>query len=160
LILSLKNIKRVDPKIPQLERKADVEASVETVFKICDDDPNYAKWNLVINEVIEQGPGKYHFKTNVGDNYGTRIETIVNEKIYAKMEDSPITGFIYLMKPKGDLTEATIIAEFDDPAMESVLGMAGDMFIGCLKQYAEYLEDGGNPDEYDKKKKYVKSIPQ
>ena len=84
--------------------------------------------------------------------YSTRIETIPNEKIYAKQEGSPITGFTYLIKPKGDVCEGTIIAEFEDPNMESVLGVAGDVFISCLKKYAEYIEAGGKPDEYNKKK--------
>lgn len=106
----------------------------------------------MINEAIKQGPGKYHFKTNVGDVFSTRIETIPNEKIYAKQEGSPITGFTYLVKPKGDNTEATILADFEDAGMESILGMAGDMFITCLKKYAEYLESGGKPEDYDKKK--------
>lgn len=36
--------------------------------------------------------------------------------------------------------------------MESVLGVAGDVFINCLKKYAEYIEAGGKPEEYNKKK--------
>lgn len=144
--------KRVELKIPQVERTEDIKASAETVFKICDDDPNYAIWNIVIKEVIVQGPGKHHFKTTVGDVYSTRVETIPNEKIYATMEGSPITGFTYLIKPKGDIVEAKIIAEFEDPNMESVMGAAGDVYISCLKKYAEFLEAGGKPDEYNKKK--------
>ncbi len=80
------------------------------------------------------------------------METIPNEKIYAKQEGSPITGFTYLVKAKGDNTEATILADFEDAGMESILGMAGDMFITCLKKYAEYLASGGKPEDYDKKK--------
>ncbi len=114
---------------------------------------NYAKWNIVINEVTELGPGNYFFKTNVGDVTSQRIETVQNEKVYAKQEGSPISGFLYLLKPKGDLVEATITVEFEDPNQEAILGMAGDVFINCLKKYAEYLEAGGNPDDFDKKKK-------
>jgi len=29
------------------------------------------------------------------------------------------------------------------------------MFLESLKKYVEYLEEGGNPDEYDKKKMLV-----
>ncbi|TFG07487.1 MAG: SRPBCC family protein [Promethearchaeota archaeon] len=146
-------LKRDEYKIPELTKTREVNASAETVFKIIDDDPNYAVWNIVINEVIVQGPGKYHFKTNVGDVYSTRMETIQNERIYAKQEGSPITGFAYDIKPKGDKVEVDITVEFDDPNQEAILGMAGEVFADCLKNYAEYLESGGNPDEYDKKKK-------
>ncbi|MFX0072096.1 MAG: hypothetical protein ACFFAO_13490 [Candidatus Hermodarchaeota archaeon] len=140
-------------KIPQLTRTRDVNASAETIFKIVDDDINYPLWNIVINETIELGPGKYHFKTNVGDVYSTRMETIQNKRVYAKQEGSPITGFAYDLNPKGDTVEVTITAEFEDPNQEPILGMAGDVFADCLKKYAEYIEAGGNPAEYDKKKK-------
>ena len=80
------------------------------------------------------------------------METVPNEKIYAKQEGSPITDFTYLVKPKGNNTEATILVGFEDAGMESILGMAGDMYINCLKKYAEYLESGGKPEDYDKKK--------
>ena len=139
-------------EIPKIERKADVKASADTIFKIIDDDPNYAKWNIVINEVITLEPGKYHFKTNVGDVYSTRMETIPNKKIYATMEGSPISGFEYLLNPKGDLVEVTIGVEFEDPNQEAILGAAGDVFRDCVKNYSEFIEAGGNPEDYNKKK--------
>jgi hypothetical protein len=114
---------------------------------------NYPKWNIVVNEITEEGPGKYFSKTNVGDVHSTRVETIPNEKIYATMEGSPITGLGYLLNPKGDTVEVTLWAEFEDASQEVVLGIAGDVFIECVKKYAEYIEAGGNPDEYNKKKK-------
>lgn len=81
------------------------------------------------------------------------METIPNEKVYATMEGSPITGFTYLMKPKGDNTEVAIIVEFEDPNMETVLGTTGEVFLDCVKKYSEYIGAGGNPDDYNKKKK-------
>ncbi|MFX1394056.1 MAG: hypothetical protein ACFFAH_10820 [Promethearchaeota archaeon] len=81
------------------------------------------------------------------------METVPNERLSAKQEGSPITGLGYILNPKGDVVEVTIWTEFEDPNQEAILGIAGDVFINCLKKYAEYIEDGGNPDEYDKKKK-------
>ena len=121
-----------------------MNASVETIFKIIDDDINYAKWNIVVNEVTELGPGKYFFKTNVGDVNSTRVETIPNKKIYASQEGSPITGLGYELNPKGDVVEVILTAEFEDPSQEPILGMAGDVFIECVKKYSEYIESGGS----------------
>lgn len=80
------------------------------------------------------------------------METIPNKKVYAKMEGSPISGFEYLLNPKGDFVEVKIGVEFEDPNQEAILGAAGDVFIDCVKKYSEFVEAGGNPEEYNKKK--------
>ena len=139
--------------MPRVERSVDISAPQEKIFKIIDEDNDYARWNIVVNEVTELGPGNYFFKTTVGDVTSTRIETNPPESLSATQEGSPMTSLGYVLKPKGDVVEATIWAEFDDPSQEALLGIAGEMLVKSLKKYAEYLEAGGNPDEYDKKKK-------
>ncbi|KKM16874.1 hypothetical protein LCGC14_1681430 [marine sediment metagenome] len=139
--------------MPKVERVLDIAASQKLIFNIVDDDINYAKWNIIVNEVSELGPGNYFFKTNVGDVTSTRIETVSPDRITATQEGSPMTSLGYVLKPKGDIVEATLWAEFDDPSQETILGIAGDMLLKSLKKYAEFLESGGNPDEFDKKKK-------
>ncbi len=139
--------------MPKLERVLDIAASQKLIFNIIDDDNNYAKWNIIVNEVTELGSGNYFFKTNVGDVTSTRIETVSPDRLTATQEGSPMTSLGYVLKPKGDVVEATIWSEFDDPSQETILGIAGDMLLKSLKKYAEFLESGGNPDEFDKKKK-------
>jgi uncharacterized protein YndB with AHSA1/START domain len=137
--------------LPRVERKVDISAPQEKIFKIIDEDRDYARWNIVVNEVTELGPGNYFFKTNVGDVTSTRIETNPPESLSATQEGSPMTSLGYVLKPKGDVVEATIWAEFDDSNQEKLLGIAGEMLIKSLKKYAEYLEAGGNPEEFSKK---------
>lgn len=137
--------------MPKLERIIDIAASQDKVWKIIDDDDNYPKWNIVVNEVTKLGEGNYFFKTNVGDITSTRIETVAPERLAATQEGSPMTSLGYSLKPKGDLIEATIWTEFDDANQEAILGIAGEMLLKSLKKYAEYLESGGNPDEFNKK---------
>jgi len=137
--------------VPKLERMIDIAASQDKIWRIIDDDDNYAKWNIVVNEVTKLGEGNYFFKTNVGDITSTRIETNAPESLAATQEGSPMTSLGYILKPKGDIVEATIWAEFDDAGQEPILGIAGEMLLKSLKKYAEYLESGGNPDEFDKK---------
>jgi hypothetical protein len=137
--------------MPRLERKLEINASTETIYGILDDTVNYPRWNIVINEMQELEPGKHFAKTNVGDVTSTRTETVVNEKISTKQEGSPMTAMGYVLKPKGDAIEATIWAEFELEDQEAVLGIAGEIFLKSLKKYAEYLEAGGNPAEFEKK---------
>jgi hypothetical protein len=137
--------------MPRVEKVVDISASQERIFKIIDEDNDYPRWNIVVNEVTELGPGNYFFKTNVGDVTSTRMETKPPESLYAKQEGSPMTSLGYVLKPKGDIVEATIWAEFDDASQEPMLGIAGEMLLKSLKKYAEYLENGGNPAEFSKK---------
>ena len=137
--------------MPRVERTIDISASQDKIFKIVDDDADYARWNIVVNEVTVLGPGHNFFKSNVGDITSTRIETNPPESLSATQEGSPMTSLGYILKPKGDAVEATIWAEFDDASQEKILGIAGEMLLKSLKKYAEYLEAGGNPEEFSKK---------
>ncbi|MFX1378869.1 MAG: SRPBCC family protein [Promethearchaeota archaeon] len=137
--------------MPKLERKVDIAASQETIWKIIDDDDNYPKWNIVVNEVKKLGEGNYFFKTNVGDITSTRLETNPPNSLSATQEGSPMTSLGYNLKPKGDAVEATIWAEFDEAGQEPILGIAGEMLLKSLQKYAEYLESGGDPDKFNKK---------
>jgi hypothetical protein len=138
--------------MPKLERKIDITASQDKIWQIIDNDDDYPRWNIVVNEVSKLGEGKYFFKTNVGDINSTRIETVAPERLAATQEGSPMTSLGYNLKPKGEVVEATIWAEFDDASQEPVLGIAGEMLLKSLKKYAEFLETGGNPEEFNKKK--------
>ncbi len=51
--------------MPRVEKKVDISAPQDRIFKIIDEDNDYARWNIVVNEVTELGPGNYFFKTNV-----------------------------------------------------------------------------------------------
>lgn len=135
-----------------MERRVDIKASVETIFKIIDDDMDYARWNLVIKKVEKLGEGNYFFKTTVGDVTSWRVETLPNKGLSARQEGSPITALGYELNPKGDVVETILWVEFAEAEQEVVLGIAGDMFIDCLRKYAEFLDAGGNPDDFNKRK--------
>lgn len=137
--------------MPRVEKTIDIAAPQNKIFEIIDDDDNYAKWNIVVNEVTKLGEGNYFFKTNVGDVTSTRLETNPPNSLSASQEGSPMTSLGYVLKPKENVVEATIWAEFEDASQEPVLGIAGEMLLKSLKKYAEYLEQGGNPDKYSKK---------
>jgi len=57
------------------------------------------------------------------------------------------------LEPKGDITSVTLWAEFEKEENEKMLVRAGEIYLESLKRYAEFLEEGGDPSKYDKKKK-------
>jgi len=109
--------------MPKVEKTIDIAASQEKIFEIVDNDDDYARWNIVVNEVTKLGEDNYFFKTNVGDLTSTRVETVPPERLSATQEGSPMTSIGYVLKPNGDVVEATIWSEFDDPNQEPILGI-------------------------------------
>ena len=135
--------------IPRADRKIEINASPKKVYEIIENRPNFPKWNITVKEMTELEPDKWLAKTTVGDITSIRIEAVPYEK-FTDEQDGPMKKMGYIFKPKGDGTEATLWAEFDDEKDEKMLGRAGEIFLDCLKKYVEYLETGGNPNNYKK----------
>ena len=141
--------------MPRIERKIEVNAPQKRIFDILDSAESMPIWNLVVNSLKKIEEGKYILDTTVGETTSTRLETVPNERISTKQEGGPMSGVGYILTPKGDSVEVMIWGEFENEKLEKAMGKAGEIFIESLKKYAEYLEEGGNPDEYDKKKMMV-----
>lgn len=135
-----------------IERKVDINSSKENVFTILDEPEKFPIWNITVKEVEIIEPKKKGFvKTTVGDFTSTRIETVENEKIFYNIDGGVFNKMGYQLVPKGDGTEVTLWAEFDDESQEKMLLKAGEILLNSLKKYAEYLEGGGDPEQYKKK---------
>jgi len=137
--------------LPRIETKKNIKASVERIFEILNDTDIMPKWNIAVKSVEKLDEGKYFVKSNVGDLTSYREETVPNVSITERQEGSILKRLGYILKPKGDVVEATIWGEFDDPSQEPMMMIAGDVFLKSLKKFAEYLETGGNPEEFKKK---------
>jgi len=136
----------------RIERKVEINAPAKRVFDILDDTEKLPLWNITVKEIEIIEPKKKAFvKTTVGDFTATRYETVENEKISQTIEGGVFNKMGYIVTPKGDGTETTLWAEFEDESKEKMLLKAGEILLNSLKKYAEYLEGGGKPDEYKKK---------
>jgi hypothetical protein len=139
--------------MPRAERKLEINAPPERIYGILEDSLSYPIWNIVVNEIKEIGPDKYFSKTNIGDIISTITERVPDKKISSTQEGSPMTAYGNVLEPKGDITSVTLWAEFEKEENEKMLVRAGEIYLESLKRYAEYLEEGGDPSKYDKKKK-------
>lgn len=139
--------------MPRAERNIEINTPPERVYQILVDSLNFPIWNIVTNEIKEIGPDKYFSKTNIGDITTTIIERVPNKRVSTSQENGPMTAYGSILEPKGDKTIVTLWSEFEKEENEKMLVRAGEIYLESLKRYAEYLEGGGDPSKYDKKKK-------
>ena len=143
--------------MPRAERNTDINAPVNKVFDILNDTKNSNIWNLVINEMIELEPNKFSIKSNIGDFTIIHTETVENDKISFKIEGGIFNDMGYVLESKDNLTNVLIWGEFDDEKNEKMLVKAAEVLLKSLKNYVEYIEEGGDPDSFDKKQIMVSS---
>jgi len=136
--------------MPLTELKMELESPVEQIYEILNDYLNLPRWNIVVTECTQLEPKKYFLKTNVGDITNTEIENIPNEKMSSIQEGSLMQKIGYIFEPKGNSTIVTLWTEFELEDQRNIMEMAGDLFLKSLKVYVNYLNDGGNPEEYKK----------
>lgn len=135
----------------RVERHIDIEATPKRIFDILDDTLMSPKWNLAATEISKISEGKFAVKSTVGDFTTIRTETIENERISLNIEGGIFKSMGYILNPKENMVDATIWGEFDDEKNEKILTKAGDLLLESLKRYVVFIEEGGNPDDYDKK---------
>ena len=136
----------------KLERKIEINTTPDKIYGILNDPSLQTIWNITVKESTEIGTDKYSVKSTVGDLISTITERSQDERISYAMEGAPFDKMGYILTPKGDGTDATIWAEFEDEKQEKILAIAGEMLLESLKKFAEYREAGGAIEEYDKKK--------
>ena len=137
--------------MPRVERTTKIKAPQKKVFDILDDTSNSAKWTLPVDEITEISKDTYSVKSTVGDFTLIRTETVEPEKLSMRIEGGIFNSMGYILSPKGDMVEVKLWGEFDDEKNEKILTTAGELLLKSLKSYAEFLEEGGNPDDFDKK---------
>jgi hypothetical protein len=138
--------------MPKVEIEDDLNASAKTIYDILIDGDTYeVKWNLTVNELKPIGPNKWEVKSTIGDLISTRVEEVENEKISLDIEGSIFTKMGFILKPKGDLCHVGLWGEFEDERNTKILTSAGGMLLDSLKRFAEFMEEGGDPEDFDKK---------
>ena len=141
--------------LPRIDMRIEIESSAEKIYKVLDDDSLESLWNITVNEVEEIETDKFFVKTTVGDITSTVTERVENEKLSFTIEGGIFNSMGYILNQKDDKTEVVGWAEFDNESQRKVLDKAGSMLLESLKSFMEFLEDGGKPEEYDKKQVLV-----
>lgn len=140
-----------DIVLPKTELTTNLNAPVNQVYDVLNDFMGLPRWNITVNGIEELEPDKYLIHSTVGDMTNTVIENKPNEKMTSTQENSPMLQIGYIFEPKGGTTDVTLWTEFELEDQRDVLNMAAELFLKSLKVYVDYLMEGGNPEEYEKK---------
>ncbi|MFX0025825.1 MAG: SRPBCC family protein [Candidatus Hermodarchaeota archaeon] len=138
--------------MPKVERKIEINASPNIIYNCITDISLIRKWNSTIKEIIQTGPNEGSIRSTGGDYTYATIERKENEMVTSKAEAEQFTSFGYVLKAKGDLTEVSSWIDYKIVEHEEILGRGIIYILNDLKNFAEYLEDGGDPGDYDRKK--------
>ena len=78
-------------------------------------------------------------------------ETVENERATWTLDMSNLNQIGYVLKSMGEMVEVTLWIDFDNKKHKKGYIKVGELVLNGLKRYVEFLEDGGDPKEYDKK---------
>ena len=137
--------------MPKLEVPIVIQAPSELVYKVLADSSLSVKWNLTINSQEELPDDKFLVNTTIGDVISQTIEDVENKSITIKIEKSLFTKMGYILKSKRGHTEVIGWAEFENEKNRNVLEKAGGLLLDSLKRFVEFVHEGGDIDQYDKK---------
>ncbi len=140
----------------RLEKKIEINQTPENLYKIVADGQIATRWNPTLNEVVEKEEGqKFLLKSSVGDILIVDTESVENEHITWHMENSDVDSIGYIVEPKGDMTEVTIWTEFENKKLRKGYEKVADLVLKGLKNYVDFIEEGGDPEDFDKKQLMV-----
>lgn len=130
----------------------EIQAPPSKVYEILVDESLAVKWNLSINSQEELDDGSVKVHSTIGDMVSRTIEDVKNKRIAIEIEGSIFNKMGYILKPIKKHTKIIGWAEFDDEDNRKVLVKAGTVLLESLKRFVEYVEDGGDIEEFDKNK--------
>ncbi|MFX1288042.1 MAG: hypothetical protein ACFFFY_05755 [Promethearchaeota archaeon] len=140
----------------KMEKKIEIKSSPKRIYDILIDADIITKWNLGVDEITEREEGKEFFlKSSIGDILIIDWETVENERATWYMKDSDMNSIGYILEPKGDFVETTLWVDIDDEKKAKGYDKVGELTLKSLKNFVEFLEEGGDPEDFDKRQLLV-----
>lgn len=140
--------------MPRIERKIEIDSSPESIFSIVMDAGIVSRWNPAVDDA-EQSPDNLLLKTNLGDLNIINTESVENESMMIEVEKGNINSIGYFLTPKKDKTEVKLWGEFNDKKYTKTYKNVADLILKSLKRYSDFIEGGGNPEDFNKKQLLV-----
>ena len=136
--------------LPRIERKIGIKTTPDKIFNIVTDRLNTPKWNLTVSAISSITDEKTQLETDVGAVTIVNVETEKNKSAVYHMEKSDMSSIGYIITAKTDNTEVKIWTEFENKKLLKLYKKTADRVLVGLKKYAEFIEEGGNPNLYEK----------
>jgi hypothetical protein len=142
----------------RMEKKIEIKSSPKRIYDILIDAEIITKWNIGVDEIVEEEEGKgYHLKSSIGDILIVDWETVENESATWHLKNSDINSIGYVLETKGDIVETTLWVDSDKDKLIKSYEKVGELTLKGLKNYVDFLEEGGTPEDFDKKQLIVSS---
>jgi len=135
----------------RIEQSQKVSACAETLFKVLNDYEGYSRWNPMILKSEKNGKG-YIFKTNLGEQLIKGKDRVPFLKVSHEYKDNPYIAETGEMFRIGADCKDTTVTFYAVPknGNSKRCEKETEIKLKSLKHYAEYIEQGGNPDQYSK----------
>jgi len=135
----------------KIEKKIEIKSSASKIYEVVTDEDVVSLWNPSVDSVSQPSEDKYFLKTSVGDLNIVSWETVENERATWTLDMSNLNQIGYVLKSMGEMVEVTLWIDFDNKKLKKGYIKVGELVLNGLKRYVEFLKDGGDPKEYDKK---------
>ena len=136
--------------MPKIARDIEIKTNAAKIYKILTDGEQTVKWNPIVNEVTLLEEKKYLLKSTIGDIIVNKIEKVKDIFIKWGMEQSDLLSMGYILKQKMPLTEVELWVEYENKTFKKKFKETADLTLVGLKKYIEFIEAGGNIEDYDK----------
>ncbi|MFW9937885.1 MAG: hypothetical protein ACFFD5_09560 [Candidatus Thorarchaeota archaeon] len=139
-----------------MERKIEIKSDPKRIYDILIDADIITKWNPGVNEITEREEGKEFFlKLSIGDITIVDWEQVENKSATWHMKDSDMNSIGYILEPKGNIVETTLWVDVDDEKKAKGWDKVGELTLKALKNFVDFLEEGGDPEDFDKRQLVV-----
>jgi len=136
----------------RMEKKIEIKSRPKRIFDILIDAEIITKWNIGVDEIKDKEEGKeFHLKSSIGDIIIVDWEQVENESVTWHMKDSIMNSIGYILEPKGDIVETTLCVDMDSEKLAKGYEKVGELTLKALKNFVDFLEEGGDPEDFDKK---------
>jgi len=140
----------------RMEKKIEIKSSSKIIYDIVIDPEIITKWNVGVDEISQKKEGEeVVLKSSVGDIFIVDWEQVENESVTWHMKSSNMNSIGYILEPKGNIVETTLWVDLDDEKLAKGYEKIGELTLKALKNYVDFLEDGGDPENFDKKQLMV-----
>ena len=140
----------------RMEKKIEIKSSPKRIYDILIDAEIITKWNIGVDEITEKEEGqKFLLKSSVGDILIVDWEQVENESATWHLKDNNMNSIGYVLEPKGNIVETTLWVDLDDEKLAKGYEKVGELTLKALKNYVDFLEEGGDPEDFDKKQLMV-----
>ncbi len=136
--------------MPKVAKTIEIRTNLEKVYKILTDGKQTVRWNPIVNEINPLEEKKYLLQSTIGDMTINKIEKVKDVYVRWKMEQSDLNSMGYILNEKLPISRVELWIEFENKTFKKKFKDAADLTLQGLKNYIEYIEDGGNILEYNK----------